>query len=221
MGDADVEKQAPENGPDSSPPPEPTSRLGLILKVVAAIVVLLGLTILFFWIAVNPRKMKFYVTDASFTQFSLSNDNTTLQYNLRLYVTVRNPNRRIGFHYDVVEAGAYYDGERFDSANLMSFYQPRKTTTVVDAWFSGQRRLSLDSDEVVEFNERKGNSGIYPVDVKIRFFTSIKLGTMNIGDFKVKVKCGLKVPLSGSSAAGFTTTKCDVDFNPLLVIYND
>ena len=217
---ADVEKQS-ENGTDSGSPPESKSHLGLILKVVAAIVVLIGLTILFFWIAVNPRKMKFYVTEASFTQFSLSNDNTTLQYNLRLYVTVRNPNKKIGFSYDVVKADAYYGDEKFDSENLLSFFQPTKTTRVVDAWFSGQRRVSFDYDKVVEFNERKSNSGIYPVDVKIRFFTSIKLGTMNIGDFKVKVKCGLKVPLSGSSNAGFSTTKCDVDFNPLIVLYND
>ncbi|XP_062109782.1 NDR1/HIN1-like protein 10 [Humulus lupulus] len=218
---SDIEKQTTKNGTDSESTPEPKSRKALILKIVAAVVVLIGLTILFFWIAVNPRKMKFHVTEASFTQFSLSNDNTTLLYNLRLYVTVRNPNKRIGFQYDLVEAEAYYYGEKFDSGNLLSFYQPPKTTRAVDRWFSGQRKVSLDTDEVVEFNERNRNSGVYPVDVKIHFYTSVRLGSMNIGDFKVKVKCGLKVPLSGTSATAFTTTKCDVDFNPLLVIYSD
>lgn len=215
---ADIEKHASKNGP---PPKRKKSRKILILKIVAAVVVLIGLTILFFWISINPRKMKFHVTDASLTQFSLTNDNTTLHYNLHLFITVRNPNKRIGFHYDVVEADAYYDGEKFDSGNMLSFYQPPKTTRVVDVWFSGQRTVSFDYDEVVGFNERKSISGVYPIDVKIHFFTSIKLGTTNIGDFKVKVKCGLKVPLSGSSNVGFTTTKCDVDFNPLIVLYND
>ncbi|GMN39543.1 hypothetical protein TIFTF001_008770 [Ficus carica] len=234
---ADLEKQPLQESTkkdkpaDSAEPKSSGRRVGLILKIVAAVIAVVVLGNLIFWGIINPRKMKFYVTDATLTEFYLTDDND-LHYNLRLNLTVRNPNKRIGFQYDAVEGGASYGGEKFDSGNLLSFYQPPKTTTVVDAWFSGVKRLSLGFDEVKEFSEQK-SSGVYPVDVKIRVYSSIKLGKIHVGEFKVKVKCGLKIPLTASTSsdgeyslgittgAGFRATQCHVDFNPLIVIYSD
>ena len=229
-------EESPSKGPDSVVQPDESkkggSRLILILKILAAIIFLIGLVNLILWVVINPRKMKVYVADASLTEFSLTNDNT-LHYNLRLNFTVRNPNKRMGFRYVAIEGGAYDGGEKFDSGNLVSFYQPPKTTTGLDTWFSGAKKLSLSWDEVEGFEEQK-SSGFYPIDVKIRVYSSIKLGKIHMGDFKVKIKCGLKVPLLSSSSgdgkslalstndvAGFKTTQCHVDFNPLIVIYSD
>lgn len=240
---ADIEKQPvqecpKEEKPKKGPEPEPESpsprrrRFVLILKIGAAVIAVVVLGNLIFWAVINFRKMKFYVTDATLTEFYLTEDNN-LHYNLRLNLTVRNPNKRIGFRYDGVEAGAFYAGDKFDSGNLLSFYQPPKTTNVVDAWFSGVKKLSLGFDEIKEFYEQK-SSGVYPVDVKIRVYSSIKLGKINVGDFKVKIKCGLKIPMistttdsdgqswaSYTSSGGFRTIQCHVDFNPLIVIYSD
>ncbi|MCD7455532.1 harpin-induced protein 1 domain containing protein, expressed [Datura stramonium] len=72
---------------------------------------------------VAVSSVKFYVTILTLTQFDLSNTNNTLYYDLALNMTVRNPNKRIGIYYDSIEARAMYQGQRFDSQILETFYQ--------------------------------------------------------------------------------------------------
>jgi hypothetical protein len=66
---------------------------GSLLKV--------GLVLLIFWLIFRPKIVKFYVTEASLTQFNLSSNNT-LYYNLALNTTVRNSNKKFGIYYDAV-----------------------------------------------------------------------------------------------------------------------
>lgn len=112
-------------GPSVPPPQPPQPRyrrgrscccciFGLFWKILLALIVLAGLTILIFWLVVQPRPFKFYVTDAKLTQFDLQNGNN-LNYDLTLNFTARNPNKKLSIYYDKVEARAFYDDQRFDS----------------------------------------------------------------------------------------------------------
>jgi len=182
-----------------------------LLKLVVSLVIIIGLAVLIFWLIFRPTNVKFYVTDASLTEFSLTGNNT-LQYNLAVNITVRNPNRKIGIYYDTIEARALYGDQRFDTETLTPFYQGHKTTSYLSTVFSGQH-VVIGSDELTQFNEEK-TAGVYSVDVDLYLRIRFKVGKLKTGRVKPEVKCDLKVPLSstGNSAVAFESTKCDIDF---------
>ncbi|XP_062167514.1 NDR1/HIN1-like protein 3 [Alnus glutinosa] len=185
---------------------------GFLLKLVVSLVVIIGLAALIFWLIFRPTNVKFYVTDASLTEFTFTGNNT-LQYNLAVNITVRNPNRKIGVYYDTIEANAYYEDQRFGTKSLTPFYQGHKTTSYLNTAFEGQQLVLLGTDELSQFNAEK-TAGVYTIDVKLNLRIRFKVGKVKTGRLKPKVKCDLKVPLSstGNSAVVFQNTKCDVDF---------
>ncbi|OMO82559.1 Late embryogenesis abundant protein, LEA-14 [Corchorus capsularis] len=224
-----AEKQAHLNGAYYGPSVPPTTNyhrpgrgsgcgcgcclLKCLFQIIATIVVVVGLAVLIFWLIFRPiNPIKFHATDVSLTEFNLTNN--TLQYNLALNITIRNPNKKIGIYYDRIEARAYYEGERFDSQTLTPFYQGHKTTSHLNPVFQGQHIVLLGNDAISEFNQEK-NSGIFSIDVKLYLKIRFRLGKVKVGKFKPKVSCDLKVPLSsvnGSLAGVPETTKCDWDF---------
>lgn len=216
-------------GPTVPPPPQHTyhrhghhhgrsgcscgcSWFGTFLKILIAIIVVIGLAVLILWLLFRPNKVKFHVTDAKLTQFNLTGNQ--LQYNLALNITVRNPNRRIGVYYDSIEAAAVYKGQRLQTQWLPPFYQGHKTTAVLSPAFAGQQLLLLAGQGLTEFNAEK-LAGVYDIDVDLNLRIRLKFGAVRIGKFKPKVNCEFKVPLSsgGSSVPSlFQSTGCDIDY---------
>lgn len=184
-----------------------------LFKLIFTIALLIGLAALIFWLIFRPHRVKFHATEASLTQFNLTNNNT-LHYNLDVNISIRNPNKKIGIYYDRIEARGYYEDERFGSVDLKPFYQGKKNTSVVNIKISGQQLVMLDSNEILEYNSQKG-SGVYEIDVKLYLRIRFKIGRFKTWRMKPKIKCGLNVPINGKStslASGFETTKCDIDF---------
>ncbi|XP_054790006.1 NDR1/HIN1-like protein 3 [Prosopis cineraria] len=187
----------------------------LLWKLLVAIIVIVGLAVLIFWLIVQPRSFKFYASEAQLTQFDY--DNNTLRYNLVLNFTARNPNKKLGIYYDKVQGVALYQDERFGNTDVItfrnSFRQDKKTTDPMSGVFSGQQLLPLDALRVSQYNEDK-LAGAYDIDVKLNFRIRFRLGDFITGSYRPKVKCGLKVPLSANetTSGGFQPTKCRVDF---------
>ncbi|XP_022766974.1 NDR1/HIN1-like protein 10 [Durio zibethinus] len=187
--------------------------LKILLKIIITAAVVIGLAVLIFWLIFRPNRIKVHVTDVSLTEFNLTSNNT-LNYNLVVNMTVRNPNRRIGIYYDRIEARAYYEDQRFDTQTLNPFYQGHKNTSFLNPVFSGEHFVSLGAEETSKFNEETTN-GLYSIDVKLYLRIRLKIGRIKTGRFKPKISCDLKVPLSsgnGSLAGALETTKCDWDF---------
>ncbi|KAH7512239.1 NDR1/HIN1-like protein 3 [Ziziphus jujuba] len=185
----------------------------LLCKILIAIVVLLALAFFIFWLVVRPQKMKLHVTEASLTNFNLTADNT-LHYDLALNVSIRNPNKKLGIYNDNIEARAIYEGARFDTEVFRNLgLQKKKTTKDLSVVFRGQQLVNLNSKKIAKFNEQKA-TGVFDIDVKSYLRIRLRLGDFITGDFKPKIKCDLKVPLTtnGVSAGTFKKTKCDVDF---------
>jgi len=187
-------------------------------KFLLALIVLFGLIILIFYLIVQPRVFKFYVTKAELTQFDYTNN--TLHYNMVLNFTAHNPNKKLRIYYDKVEARAFYEGSRFANVDVIthmnSFRQNKKTSDPMSGVFLGQKLLVLDNDQVSEFNKDK-SVGVYDIYVKLYFRIRFKLGDSISRTYKPKVKCDLKVPLKSSNNATFTFTrvlhnKCNVVF---------
>uniref|UniRef100_A0A7N0V3H0 Late embryogenesis abundant protein LEA-2 subgroup domain-containing protein n=1 Tax=Kalanchoe fedtschenkoi TaxID=63787 RepID=A0A7N0V3H0_KALFE len=180
----------------------------LLFKIIVALVIIIGLAILIFWLIFRPTNLKFHVTDATLTQFDLSNN--TLRYNLALNLTARNPNRRVGVYYNKIDARAYYAGQRFGSVPLDAFYQGRKNTSVWRPVFQGQNLVLLSGADLNNFNAEK-STGVYSIDVRVHLRLRLKFGRLKTPTMTPKIKCDLKVPLSGSGLVSFQTTKCDLD----------
>lgn len=221
------EKQPQLNGAyygPAIPPPKTSHRPGrgsgcgcccgclfsLVFKLILTVVIIVGIAVFLFWLIVRPNVVKVHVTDASLTQFNYANN--TLQYNLALNFTVRNPNKRLGIYYDYIEARALYQDARFDSEFIDPFYQGHKNTTFLSTEFKGQHVMTLDTDQSSELSKEKG-SGVYGIDVKLYLRVRFKLGALKTKTLKPKVSCELHVPLTsaGGAASGFQTTKCDWD----------
>ena len=189
---------------------------GILWKILVALIVLVGLAILIFWLVVQPRSFKFHVTEADLTQFEYHTNNNTLHYNMVLNFTARNPNKKLSIYYDKVEALAFYEDARFSNYDVIthmnSFRQYTKSSSPMSAVFSGHRVLTLDNEQISELNQDKSD-GVYDIYVKLNFRIRYRLGDLISGDFKPKVKCDLKVPVpNNGTLTFFQATKCDVDY---------
>ena len=225
-----AEKQAHLNGAYYGPSIPPATRnyhrhgrgsgcgcgcclLKFLFNIIVTAVVVIGLAVLIFWLIFRPNKIKLHVTYVSLTDFSLTTNNT-LNYNLAVNMTVRNPNKRIGIYYDRIEARAYYEDLRFATQTLTPFYQGHKNTSFLNPVFKGEQFVMLGADETSKFNG-ESTSGIYSIDVKLYLRIRFKVGRIRIGKFKPKISCDLKVPMNsanGNLAGSVETTRCDWDF---------
>ncbi|KAL1314085.1 hypothetical protein HN51_040823 [Arachis hypogaea] len=182
----------------------------LIFKLILSIVIIIGIAIFIFWLIVRPNVVKVHVTDASLTQFNYSGN--TLNYNLTLNFSIRNPNKKLGIYYDYIEARALFQDSRFDSDLLPTFYQGHKNTTVLGHVFEGQQVVPLSTDQVSELN-KENSKGVYDIRVKLYLKVRFKLGAIKTKKVKPKVTCDLQVPLTSSKGVSssdiFQTTKCD------------
>jgi hypothetical protein len=215
-------------GPAIPPPAQPryshrrsrsccSCLFGFIWKLLVTIIVLAGLAVLIFYLIVQPRSFKFYVTEANLTKFDYTNN--TLHYNMVLNFTARNPNKKLGVYYDDVKAQAFYEGSRFAIVDVItfknSFRQDKKRSDPMSGVFTGQQLLMLNNDQVSEFNKDK-SVGVYDIRVKLYFRIRFKLGDSISHNYKPKVKCDLNIPLNSSNATVIfnrvVPNKCRVEF---------
>ncbi|XP_011016843.1 PREDICTED: protein YLS9-like [Populus euphratica] len=180
-----------------------------LLKVIITVLTLIGLFILIVWLIFRPiNKVKFHVTDVALSEFNYTNN--MLRYNLSFNVNIRNPNKKIGIYYNRVEAKAFYEGQRFGYSSLTPFYQGHKNTTVLNVVFSGTQPVTLQGEELTQFNSEKAN-GLYSITLELSLRVKFKLGKVKTARFKPKVECDdLKIRLNGPSVAG--SNKCDIKF---------
>ncbi|KAG5055750.1 NDR1/HIN1-like protein 10 [Glycine max] len=175
---------------------------GILWKILVALIVLVGLAILIFWLVVQPRSFKFHVTEADLTQFDFYTNNNTLHNNIVLNFTA--------------QALAFYEDARFANYDMVthmnSFRQYKKITSPMSAVFSGQKVLMLNNEQASKLNQDKSD-GVYDIYVKLNFRIRFRLGDSISRHLKPKVKCHLKVPSSKSGTFTlFQTTKCSVHF---------
>ncbi|CAN4109465.1 unnamed protein product [Withania somnifera] len=183
-----------------------------ICQIIFTLVIILGVAALVLWLILRPNKVKFYVTDATLTQFDWSTTNNTLHYDLALNMTIRNPNKRVGIYYDSIEARAMYQGQRFSSQNLDPFYQGHKNTSTLHPVFKGQNFVLLGDREKSNYNNEK-NSGVFEMEVKLYMRIRLKAGWIKTHKIKPKIECDFKVPLkSNARSANFEETRCHLDW---------
>lgn len=177
-----------------------------------------------FWFIYFPRDPKFTVTDATLTQFNLTNHNKTctLDYNLALNITIINPNKNAGIFYGEIQVMANYRNKLFALATLPSdtFGQCGKSSPILHhVPLKGKKLVVFGEREISQFNSETA-AGVYGIDVRlylgINVFTSGKFKT-SYSNPSHKIDCKLKVPLQFSETSTnrfiFNTTKCRNDIS--------
>jgi hypothetical protein len=153
--------------------------------------------------------VKFHVTDATLSEFNLTNNNT-LYYNFKLNVTLRNPNNNIIVYYRRITAIAWYKDNDFSYLSLSPFDQGHKNTTFLGPIeFIGNTRFKLGRKQLDEYFEET-RLGVYndlavDFDVRIRakFGSFYKTGRFN----PPVVQCRrLRVPLVSSKGTNSSST---------------
>ncbi|KAG0488003.1 hypothetical protein HPP92_006555 [Vanilla planifolia] len=185
-----------------------------LLKIFVPIVIIIGVAAFVLWLVFRPNELKVHVEDARLSQFNLTNGNK-LQYRLDLNVSVRNPNKKLGFYYDLIEAVAIYDDNRFAFTPLPTFYQGHKNTTILRPTFSSQAVVLVGS--ATETYAREKADGFYNIEVKFYTRVRVKAGRFKSRHLKPKFDCDLRLPAPPSAGnsgptPAFQRTKCDVDF---------
>lgn len=191
---------------------------GTAVRIFIAVMVLLCILALVLWLIFRPSEIKVHVTSASLTQFNfttLAGDSRSLDYNLSTVLTIRNPNERVGIYYDYLDAGAYYDGQRFGWQVLPTFYQGHKDTTTLDPAFSGRSVISLSGTNVNDF-ELQRRAGALDVTLRLRGRIRFKIGSsLKTSRTTLYIDCNLAVPYSPNGAKTgriFSETRCRVDW---------
>lgn len=185
----------------------------LIFQILCTLLVIVGIVVLIFWLIVRPNPVKFYVTDASLTQFDMASTNETLHYNLVLNMTVRNPNKHIGIYYDQIEVQGLYADQTFGTTNVTGFYQGHKETDYLNPVFHGQNLMVLEKDDLSKFDlETEMES--FSIDIKLYLKVRFKLFLFKTPKFHPKIDCDLKIPLDsdGKGSGNFEMKKCDFDW---------
>ncbi|KAB5519634.1 hypothetical protein DKX38_023953 [Salix brachista] len=180
-----------------------------LLKVIVTVLALVGLFILVVWLIFRPiNKVKVHVTDVALMEFNHTNN--MLRYNLTFNVHIRNPNKKIGIYYDRIEAKAFYEGQRFGYHSLTPFYQGHKNTTVLNVVFNGQQPVTLQGQDLTQFNSEKA-MGLYSITTELSLRVRFKLGKVKTTRFKPKIECNdLNSHLYMVSVDG--SSKCDIKF---------
>ncbi|KAG8374037.1 hypothetical protein BUALT_Bualt11G0089300 [Buddleja alternifolia] len=187
-----------------------TCLMTCICQIICVVLVIVAILILICWLIFRPTAVKFYATDASLTEFDLKDN--TLQYNLALNLTIRNPNRRIGIYYDKIEANAIYQGERFATTQLQPFFQHHKSTNSLSPEFKGQNLVTLRNKQLSHYNDDKG-SGVYAIDVKLYLRLRLKFLSFKLARLKPKINCDLRIPLNGvATSKVYESKRCNLIF---------
>lgn len=129
-------------------------------------------------------------------------------------MTFRNPNRRLGIYYDVIEANVLYHGRRFGTVDVQGFYLGHKKENNVSAVFKGEQVVDVGNGVKSKYDS-ENNDDVYRIDLKLRLKIRFKVWWMKTPKFKPKFDCDLKVPLSSKgkvSSVKFERTKCDFDW---------
>lgn len=181
-----------------------------LCSILVSLLVIAGVLALVLYFVFRPHMIAATVDSASLAAFTLS-PSSALAYNLTVAMTVRNPNKRVGLHYDSVESLAFYDGQRFGYAPLDPFYQGTESSTQLSPVFGGQQ--VLDGDVTAANFRAQQSGGAFDVEVKLNAKLRVKVWAFKVPGPRARISCPLSLPAPGAaSAPAFKPVDCKVWF---------
>nr|XP_043613298.1 uncharacterized protein At1g08160-like [Erigeron canadensis] len=181
----------------------------LIAIVLLALIVLVGLTVLIIWLTIKPKKLVYYIDDASINNYNLTHHNhlnATYSFILRAH----NPNKKVSVYYDKVDLSVLYDDEAVSRGTIDPFYQPKRNTTIFKLNNLASCDVALPEQTARDIKAER-SSGRIEMIVKLRARIRFKVGVWKSRHYRLKVTCEPVLVHFSTSSKGFQSTKCDVD----------
>lgn len=161
------------------------------ISLLLILIVAIGITIGILFLVFRPKLPKYSIDGLRVTQFSLSEDNN-LAATFNVTVTARNPNKKIGIHYEGgSHVSAWYMDTKLCEGSLPKFYQGHKNTTVLHLPLSGQIQNATGLQTVIQ--EQLQQTGNIPLNLKAKQPVRVKLGKLKLFKVKFRVRCRLVV----------------------------
>ncbi|XP_010912560.1 NDR1/HIN1-like protein 12 [Elaeis guineensis] len=160
----------------------------LISAGILAFIILNLLIILIIWLALRPTKPKFYLQDASVYAFNVSSPDNLLSTTIRVTISTRNPNARVGIYYDRVDVFTSYKYQQITPATAIPpFYQGQND---VDLWSPFLYAVCVPvAPHLAEAIAQDQSSGFLLVHVKIEGRIRWKMGFWVSGHHDLFVTC--------------------------------
>ncbi|KAG2327350.1 hypothetical protein Bca4012_036359 [Brassica carinata] len=188
------------HNPHYAPHPDPRAVLFRRLFIALMVFILIfGLILFIFLLVVRPQLPTVYIDSLSVSNFNVSNNQLTGNWDLRL--RFQNPNSKMSLYYDTVLCAVYYDGESLSETRLQPFDQGTKDQTPINATLSvsgtyvGGRLV----DSIGKVRAEKGS-----VEFDLRMISTV---TFRYGVYRrrryVRVYCDdVAVGVPGNSSSG-------------------
>ncbi|KAL5545863.1 hypothetical protein UlMin_005550 [Ulmus minor] len=210
------------NNPTIPPRPPPPPQLGrkgyccllfqLCFFLSAVICITCGVVVIIFASIFSKRsEIDVYVQDALLTNFDLEqtpHNSSLLFYNLKLNITMRNPNKRVGVYYDKINILLYYRENLLAGVSSTPFYQGHKSSHSLQATFEGQSSLPSASDEDISQFEFDKRNGVYRIVVKLDLIVRTKSGKIKYKHIPPLIECSIWVPLSSNGTSSIVFNYC-------------
>lgn len=191
----------PNNNPHYPQPyPDPRATFARRLFVILIASFLIALTVaLALWLILRPRLPDFRVDSLALSNLNLSSSSITANWAINF--TVVNPNKKITFYYDQVQAAVYYNDVSLSETTVPPFVQPTRNQTPVRATFAAAGAY-VDKSVVEGIN---GSRGSVNFNVRVLARVRLKAGWWRARQRLLRVYCGdLAVGMNSSSSAGGT-----------------
>lgn len=173
---------------------------------------MLFVSIVMFFLIVQPKNIEIGLIDASLREFQYFNatNNNTLSYNLAFKVTLRNPNKRAGVHFDRFKVVAIYGKREFANATFSPFYQGHKNSTTVNVELKGIKTSAFEKKERDTYNKEMGD-GIYSIHLKFPFKVRARYSPSLKPKFKPKPRCKLSMRVSPKDTSRYSAYCSSID----------
>lgn len=185
------------------------SPLRCIAIALAAVVVVAGLAVLIFWLAVRPAPVEYTVDGASVRGFNITARGNALNATFDLTLRADNRrNRKVALYYDSFEVAVWYGEQVLAFTEAAPFFQPRRNATRIEAAPAAREAPLLP--DVARYMKQDRSAGELPVEVRVRARIRFKVGVVKTRHYMLRVYCP-QVIIKLSSPTSFDRVYCDVD----------
>ncbi|KAL0338712.1 UNVERIFIED_CONTAM: NDR1/HIN1-like protein 1 [Sesamum angustifolium] len=156
--------------------------------------------ILIIWAALQPKKPRFTLQDATIFTLNVSAPNV-ISTTVQVTINSRNPNNRIGVYYDKLDAYATYHNQQITYYTVIPpVYQGHKDVNVWSPFLYGNNvpvapynGLALSQDQ---------SNGAIRLTVKLDGRVKWKVGSFISGRYHLHISCPAYIPLGNSKNTG-------------------
>ncbi|KAJ3693199.1 hypothetical protein LUZ60_008679 [Juncus effusus] len=154
-------------------------------------IIIIAALVVYFVLIYNPKIPSYSVSNLSIGSFEFRPQDFTLHTKLIASVRAENPNEMIGIKYGSGSRVVIsYHNSTLSSGHLPSFYQGYKNVTVMQISMEGTHSYGSGLIEALDENKKKGS---VPLEIHVRVPVSLRLGTIDLREVAVNVRCALVV----------------------------